>query len=177
MLQRLNFRLSQINAWDLTWSLRFNHASRNRWIRQLFRLVSRLGNGVFWYGLMLFLLLQMGRNAVPGVIHMILVGLSCTFIYKLIKATTSRTRPFQKHRNILCQAPPLDQYSFPSGHTLHAMAFTIVLLSYFPAFAWIAAPFTLLVALSRVILGLHYPTDVVAGALLGALIAAISFTI
>jgi undecaprenyl-diphosphatase len=70
---------------------------------------------------------------------------------------------------------PLDHFSFPSGHTLHAMAFSLVALFYYPHLAWLLLPFTLLVALSRVVLGLHYPSDVMAGAALGVLIAEASF--
>jgi undecaprenyl-diphosphatase len=68
-------------------------------------------------------------------------------------------------------ARPLDRYSFPSGHTLHAVCFTLIVVAEQPPLAWLVVPFALLVALSRVVLGLHYPTDVAAGAVLGALIA------
>jgi undecaprenyl-diphosphatase len=71
----------------------------------------------------------------------------------------------------------LDQFSFPSGHTMHAVGFSIVALSYHPELFWLLVPFAALVALSRPILGLHYPSDVVAGAALGALIASISLTL
>lgn len=63
--------------------------------------------------------------------------------------------------------PPLDRYSFPSGHTLHAVCFTGIACAYQPLFAWVLVPFALLVALSRLVLGLHYPSDVLAGALIG----------
>ncbi len=72
-------------------------------------------------------------------------------------------------------AEPLDAFSFPSGHTLHAVAFSIVAIAYYPALAWVLVPFSLLVAMSRLVLGLHYPSDVLAGAALGALIAWLSF--
>ncbi|HYR36596.1 MAG TPA: phosphatase PAP2 family protein, partial [Burkholderiales bacterium] len=72
-------------------------------------------------------------------------------------------------------AAPLDAFSFPSGHTLHAVAFTLVALNYYPALAPTLVAFTLLTAGSRVVLGLHYPSDVLAGAALGAGIAAASF--
>ena len=72
---------------------------------------------------------------------------------------------------------PLDVFSFPSGHTLHAVAFTIIACAFFPALAWYLLPFTLLVAGSRVVLGLHYPSDVLAGAAIGGVCAWLGLTV
>ena len=69
---------------------------------------------------------------------------------------------------------PLDEFSFPSGHTLHAVAFTLVTLAYFPLLAWLLIPFSAGVAASRVALGLHYPSDVAAATVLGGVLAAVS---
>jgi undecaprenyl-diphosphatase len=88
-----------------------------------------------------------------------------------------RQRPYIQHGGITLGAAPLDLYSFPSGHTLHAVSFTMVALIYYPNLAWLLIPFASLVAMSRVILGLHYPSDVFAGALIGALLARGSFMV
>jgi undecaprenyl-diphosphatase len=58
---------------------------------------------------------------------------------------------------------------------MHAVAFTWIAVATEPALAWVLVPFTLLVAASRVVLGLHYPSDVAAGALLGAALAGASY--
>ena len=167
--------LCRINRWDLVWCLRFNQASRRLWVRSAFGAVSRLGDGVFWYSLMLALLAVQGRQAFIPVAHMLGVGIVCLLAYKWLKGKTLRPRPFELNRDIFLSAAPLDQFSFPSGHTLHAVGFSVVVLAYFPQLAWVVVPFTLLVAASRLVLGLHYPTDVLAGAALGASIASISF--
>ena len=99
-------------------------------------------------------------------------SIAATLVSAGLKRATARTRPCLAHAGILAGARALDRYSFPSGHTLHAVAFTAVVASAYPALAWALVPFTLLVAASRVVLGLHYPTDVAAGALVGAVVAA-----
>ena len=96
-------------------------------------------------------------------------------IAKLLKRCTGRPRPCQRIDDVRLCVAPLDEFSFPSGHTLHAVTFTTVALAYFPALALVLVPFTALVAVSRVALGLHYPSDVVAGAAIGCLVAFLSF--
>ncbi len=173
-MSKLTYRLQRINRWDIELCLFFNRLNRNISARTLFHLISRLGDGVFWYMLMLALLLANPAESLPAVVHMLIVGLGCTALYKLIKGKTLRPRPFNVYPSIICNSQPLDQFSFPSGHTLHAVAFSIVAVAYFPALIWLVLPFTVLVALSRPILGLHYPSDVLAGALIGATLATFS---
>jgi len=95
-------------------------------------------------------------------LHMLLTGGVVLALYKMLKGTTRRERPHHWATGVTAAVAPLDRYSFPSGHTLHAVSFTVVALHYYPRLAWILVPFTLLVASSRVILGLHYPSDVLA---------------
>lgn len=144
-----------------------------QWSR-FFGAVSRLGDGLFWYALMTALILVQGQKAVFPVLHMIAVGLLGTLIYKAIKTASSRPRPFTREPRICLSTAPLDQFSFPSGHTLHAVCFTCVALHYYPGLTWLLSTFAILVALSRLILGLHYLTDVLAGAIIGGVLASIS---
>jgi undecaprenyl-diphosphatase len=173
----MNLQLQQIFRWDAELCAFCNRRSRNFTVRNFFRMVSRLGDGIFWYALMSALLLQYRGEALPAVLHMLAVGLVGTLIYKFIKGKTLRPRPFNVYPDIICAGKVLDQFSFPSGHTMHAVSFSILALAYFPALFWLVVPFALLVALSRPILGLHYPSDVLAGAGLGAVIAGLSLTL
>jgi undecaprenyl-diphosphatase len=160
--------LRRIESLDLALCLRCNRLSRLPFWRQSFRAVSRLGNGVFWYVLMAALPLLYGPVAWPVVARMTAAGLLGLLIYRWLKHKTSRPRPYQVYAAVSAAAPALDRFSFPSGHTLHAVSFSLVAGAAFPELAPLLWGFTALVALSRPVLGLHYPSDVLAGALLGA---------
>lgn len=137
----------------------------------LFRCVSRLGDGPLWFALAALLPLVAGVGVLPSVGRMALVGALATVVSKALKSWTGRPRPCVAHPGIAAGAAALDRWSFPSGHTLHAVAFTSVLVPDLPWLALALAPFALAVALSRVVLGLHYPSDVAAGAAVGGLLA------
>ena len=171
---RLDGTLERIQRWDARLCERSNRWLHVRSLLHLFRGVSWLGNGIFWYALMLWLLLLEPRESALPVLHMVLVGLVCTAAYKMLKNGTLRPRPYQVLAQVRAGMPPLDAFSFPSGHTLHAAAFTLVALAYWPWLAPLLVPFTILTAAARVALGLHYPSDVLAGAALGAGIAVAS---
>lgn len=171
MPNRLHLTLIRMHAMDTSLCLLVNRSSRFWPVLRLFRAVSRLGDGVFWYALMLGLLLVQGEAAYAVVLQMLLAGGSGTLIYKAIKGKTLRPRPFEVHQWISIGIAPLDRFSFPSGHTLHAVAFSVVAVSYLPVLAWLLVPFACLVGASRVVLGLHYPSDVVAGAMIGFTVA------
>lgn len=166
-----------LRRWDVRVCAGLNQALRVRALLLLCRCVSWLGDGIFWYGLMLALLLAHGEDAGLPVLHMMVAGLACTAIYRLLKSGTLRPRPFEVHASIAAGTVPLDRYSFPSGHTLHAAAFSIVASAYFPYLAPMLAMATLVTALSRVVLGLHYPSDVLAGGGLGAMVALASLSL
>ena len=159
--------LGWVMAVDSRMCVRLSHTGQYRLIRQLFRAISRLGDGAFWYLLMLVILITQGTAGVMVCLHMVTTALTGTLIYKWLKQRTSRPRPFQVRQDVLLSGTPLDYFSFPSGHTLHAVAFGLVALQYYPALWPVLVPFIGLVGLSRVVLGLHYPSDVLAGAAIG----------
>lgn len=174
---RVEPALQRIQRYDAWLCVRMNRALRYTLVPHFFRAVSWLGNGIFWYALMLALLLQYRGAAVLPVLHMVFVGIVCTAAYQMLKRGTLRPRPYQALDGVAVGAAPLDRFSFPSGHTLHAVAFAVVASSHYPALLGPLAVFTLLTAASRVVLGLHYPSDVLAGAAIGALVAGMSLRI
>lgn len=146
-------------------------------IAAFFGLISRLGDGVFWYALMISIAALGGDAGRHCALRMAITGLVAAAMYRYLKRWTRRPRPFRSHSQIITPVAPLDEFSFPSGHTLHAVSFTIVALAYFPILAPLLIPFMLLVAMSRVVLGLHYPSDVVAASLIGVGLATVSLNV
>ena len=171
MTNKLQVYLNRMHALDSAVCVTVSHSNQYRLIRDWFRLISRLGDGVFWYGLMLAIVVTQQTEGIMPLLHMLAAGLTGTIVYKWLKQKTHRPRPYQVRQDVWVVGKPLDHFSFPSGHTLHAVAFSVVAMHYYPELSIVLIPFTVMVAMSRVILGLHYPSDVLAGATIGYCIA------
>lgn len=169
--------LNQLNDLEAPICRAFSQRGEILETQRFFGIVSRLGDGVFWYLLMLLLPALYGRAGLEASVHMLIVGFVSLVVYKAIKHLTGRRRPCDQFADVRRHAPMLDLYSFPSGHTMHAVGFTAVLLAYFPELGIVITPFVFLVASSRIVLGLHYPSDVIMGALIGGIVAWGSFNL
>ncbi len=136
-----------------------------------------LGNGWVWYVLIACLACFGGQAGRTGSLRMALCALVGIIIYKIIKTKIARIRPCEALESIVSSMNPPDKYSFPSGHTLHATAFAILTLHTVPWLGIIVVPFSLAVIASRLVLGHHYPSDLIAGSLIGASLATMALWI
>ena len=165
---------NRIVAHDAGWCLRANRIGSRNGLRRAFATISRLGDGVFWYVLMASLVVFDGMAGLLASLHLAATGVIALTLYKLLKRWTRRPRPFASDVRIHAWVAPLDEFSFPSGHTLHAVAFSVVAVAHYPLLAWLLVPFASSVAVSRVVLGLHYPSDVLAATGIGCTLAGLS---
>jgi undecaprenyl-diphosphatase len=160
---------------ELTLCLAVHRAtSRSPGTVRAMRLASRLGDGPLW--VLHAALLAAWVGPLAGA-RLLVALLAATALYQLTKRGTRRLRPGEACPSLRPLAAPLDRYSFPSGHTLHAAVTAGVAGSEAPASLLWLGPLVAAIAASRVTLGLHYPSDVAAGAALGCGIAALALSV
>jgi len=147
-------------------------ARSRRWIPAA-RLISRAGNGWVYPVASGFLFVAPIEHAARCIAAAIISLVIAFMIYPPLKRSLARTRPCHNDEALADALTPLDRYSFPSGHAMTAAAFGIPIIVAAPP---LAIPIVIagcaLVGWSRVALGHHYPSDLVAGTLLGGIIAA-----
>ena len=158
-------------------ALWMHRASAREWVVRLLDTVSRVGDGWIWYAIIVCLPIAAGPIGTSASVRMIGVGIVDLIVYRIIKRWIARPRPYRTCPGIRACARSLDEFSFPSGHTLHSVAFSLILTVYYPMSALFVWPLTILIAVSRIVLGLHYPSDVIVGGLIGAATAAVSFNL
>lgn len=92
---------------------------------------------------------------------------------KVLKALFEEARPCNVYDYAVASCPPVENWSYPSSHTVIAVAVATSVVVAVPRVAWVAVPLTLITAVSRVVAGHHFPHDVAAGAAVGAVIVLI----
>jgi undecaprenyl-diphosphatase len=167
----VNRTASRLHAREHAWCVHANRWGARRRVRACLRAASRLGDGALWIAVAAVLLVAGGARGQLALLHMALVGGISALLYRGLKQRLRRPRPFTVDGRIRPWIAPLDEFSFPSGHTLHAVGFGLVACGWFPVLAWVLAPLVLAIAASRVVLGMHYPSDVLAAAGIGLVLA------
>lgn len=139
-----------------------------RWIRYWMISSTRAGDGWLWYTLGVILLLFGGSQRFAAVGAAASAAIAGVFLFKLLKKVSHRPRPCQIESHCWARVLPPDQFSFPSGHTMTAFSIAVVLSAFYPVLEGPLFFVACSIAVSRIVLGMHFLSDVLAGALLGA---------
>jgi len=130
----------------------------------------RVGDGWIWGLIALALWFNLPYPELQHIVlHCALAIAVSLVIYLPIKFLTKRARPYDSGLDVVPLVPPLDKYSFPSGHTMNNLAVALTLASYFPRLALPAFLIPPVLGILRVLFGVHYLSDIVGGTLLGVL--------
>jgi undecaprenyl-diphosphatase len=162
--------LSYISTRDHNLMRRLNGWKPPRWVRIWMILASRVGDGWLWYAIGLILLLFGGPNRFIAVgVATISAVISVTLFLRL-KKLAHRARPCAIERCSWSTLLPPDQFSFPSGHSMTAFSIAIPLSLFYPSLEAGLLFCAISIAVSRILLGMHFLSDVIAGSALGAIL-------
>ncbi len=154
---------------DLSIFYFFNHTLSNGVFDKFFTIITSVNN---WYIAYVILLLisfikggTKGKLAVAGVILLIVVTDQTG--YKILKEFFERIRPCNALSDVITPLGCTGSYSFPSNHAVNNFAAAVFYFKLFPNLKYPLFITASLVAISRVYLGLHYPSDILGGAIIG----------
>ncbi|MCW5965298.1 MAG: phosphatase PAP2 family protein [Bryobacterales bacterium] len=148
-----------------------------QWIRWWMVCATRGGDGWLWYSLCALLLFVGGETrfiAVGAASIAASVGIA---LFLLLKRVCNRTRPCHIRPHCWANLLPPDRFSFPSGHTITAFAVATPLVLLYPVLAVPLLLCAVSVAASRVVLGMHFLSDVLAGTVIGIALGVASLSV
>jgi undecaprenyl-diphosphatase len=146
-----------------------------RWFRILMIMMTRLGDGWLWYSIGLILLVFGGAQkflAIGAAMTAAAIGI---FLFRTLKHASRRKRPCEIEPHCWSLILPPDKYSFPSGHSITSFAIAVSIGMFYPDLQAVLLLVAFLIASSRIILGMHFLSDVLAGSTIGILLGYCSF--
>lgn len=170
-MTRTGAMLSYIDRRDHTLMLRLNRWHAPRWIRVWMLCATRGGDGWLWYAMGLVILVAGGDRRFAAVGAALLASGLGVALFRRLKKWTGRKRPCAIEPHCWATLLPPDQFSFPSGHTITAFAVAVSLSLFYPDLATGLLFCAVSIAASRVLLGMHFLSDVLAGAAIGSAVA------
>src|SRR5579859_1042681 len=155
---------------------RLNRWRAPRWVRYWMIAATRLGDGWLWYSLALILLVVGGPQRYAAVSASALAAIVGVGVFKLLKRLSHRQRPCQLEPHCWSKVLPPDRFSFPSGHTMTAFSIALVVSYFYPSLEGPLFFLAISIGISRVVLGMHFLSDVLAGMVLGVALGCASIT-
>ncbi|HQI41917.1 MAG: phosphatase PAP2 family protein [Ignavibacteriales bacterium UTCHB2] len=147
-----------------------NHTLSAGFLDKFFSIITNVNNWYITYVILLSLCFikggTKGKLAVIGVILLIVV--TDQLGYRVLKDLIARPRPFSVLSDVILPIGSTGTYSFPSNHALNNFAAAVFFYRLYPNLKWALFITAFLVSISRVYLGLHYPSDILGGALIGS---------
>ena len=168
LLYPANVTAAWITSTDHRVMRRVNRWLAPRWLRVWMMAATRGGDGWLWYAVGIFVAIFGGPQrfaALGAAITAEAVGVA---VFLKLKKMIGRKRPCALEPHCWAHLLPPDQFSFPSGHTITAFAVAVSVSSFYPALEPALLFCALSIAASRVIMGMHFVSDVLAGAALGS---------
>ena len=163
--------LTFISERDHTLMRRVHRWQAPRWIRVWMLCATRGGDGWLWYAIGLAILWLGGNQRLPAISAAALAAGAGIAAFLSLKKATGRQRPFALEPHCWATLLPPDRFSFPSGHTITACAVAVSLSLFYPELTAGLLFCALSVAASRILLGMHFLSDVLAGAAIGTALA------
>jgi undecaprenyl-diphosphatase len=154
---------------------RVNRWRAPRWIRLWMICATRGGDGWLWYTLGLAVLLFGGEARLAAAGAAALASGAGIAAFLKLKRLIGRKRPCAIEPHCWATLLPPDQFSFPSGHSITAFAVATPLGLFYPALLAALLFCAVSVAVSRILLGMHFLSDVLAGSFLGAVLGWCAF--
>ena len=148
-----------------------------RWIRLWMIVATRLGDGWVWYALAVAVFLFGGKPRFAALGAGQAAAVVGIVIFRLMKKGSGRQRPCALEPHCWSHILPPDQFSFPSGHSITAFAVSVSIGLFYPELAAFLLFLAVNIAVSRIVLGMHFLSDVLAGSLIGATLGYASFLV
>lgn len=161
------FDYTVLTALDTWWLAAINKLGAISIISLFARTLGAIGSGWIWIAIAVLLLTFKGRKWLKWCALLLAALLITGYVADVLKVIVARPRPYLVLSDVVRFASAEPSFAFPSGHASRAFASAAVLVAGAKRWWWAWLALASAVGISRVILGLHYPSDVVGGALLG----------